>query len=72
VEGCCLRVTFALLIGIAAVGALADRQDNPGPQNRVHQEVSEASSSRTLAAVGTRPDRTTFSSTTSPGVDMTP
>jgi len=39
---------------------------------RVHQEVSDSRSSRALAAVGTRPDRTTFSSTTSPGVDMTP
>ena len=36
------------------------------------QEASDASSSRTFATVGTRPDRTTFSSTTSPGVDMTP
>jgi len=41
-------------------------------RSRLDQEVSDSNSSRTLAAVGTRPDRTTFSSTTSPGVDITP
>ena len=41
-------------------------------RRRVHQEVSASSSSRTAAAVGTRPESTTFSSTTRAGVLITP
>lgn len=41
-------------------------------RGRRRQEARGASSSRTWAALGTRPERTTFSSTTRPGVDMTP